>query len=210
MNVSSRLSPLDSTPPHSAQIRHSGETPFTSACHFGHVDIARMLRAACPDLDVNHAPPNGSLATALNGAIAGGHAAVVRYLLLEVQPPAAFIAGPEAPVLTAAGSGFTEILDMILQAAPAVRLTSVDADGRSALVLAARGGHAHAVTALLRHRQWRVPAAELAAARRQQSGDEVARALQNATAEVAVAASVSTTATVADQPANATAEKTEL
>jgi hypothetical protein len=164
-----------------------------------------MLRAARPDLDVNHAPSNGSLATALNGAIAGGHAAVVRYLLLDAQPPAAFIAGPEAPVLTAAGSGFTEILDIILQAAPTVRLTAVDADGRSALVLAARGGHAGAVAALLRHRQWRVPAAELAAARRQQSGDEVARALQNATAEV-----VTMAAAGAEHSANATAEKTEL
>jgi ankyrin repeat protein len=196
------------------QIRHSGETPFTSACHFGHVDAARLLRAARPDLDVNHVPPfNGSLATALNGAIAAGHAAVVRYLLLEVQPPAVFIAGPEGPVLTAASLGFTEILQIILEAAPAVSLTAVDADGRSALVLAALGGHADAVTVLLQHRQWRVPAAELAQARdaaNQHPYDHVMRALQNATETIATVATA-----IADHTANAsevasTGEKTEL
>ena len=200
--------------PRLVQTRLSGETPFTSACHFGHVDVARLLRAARPDLDVNHTPLNGSLATALNGAIAAGHAAAVRYLLLEVQPPAVFIAGPEGPALTAAGLGFTEILQIILEAAPAVSLTSVDADGRSALVLAALGGHADAVAVLLRHRQWRVPAAELALARdaaTQHSHDHVMRALQNATATIATAATV----TVAEHAANASetasaGEKTEL
>ncbi len=137
-----------------------GRSPFQAAAHAGHAQVLQLLSAAAPAGWLWHAPPGG--ACPLAEAAAAGHDAAARGLLLEAALPAltAQLRRPEALVKalgrydptglrwgrwveSAAEGGCEGLLGWLLHGRAGGHVPA------SALLAAAKGGHAGALRALL-------------------------------------------------------------
>lgn len=107
------------------------------AAAFGHEDVARYLHAQGANLHA--AATNGSGYTALTGAVAGGHASIVQWLL-ENGADANYRYGPGYfPLLEAAANGHLAIVKPLL--AHGADANAATRDGKTALALAEERKH---------------------------------------------------------------------
>jgi ankyrin repeat protein len=111
---------------------------FALAAVFGQREIAEYLFAK--GVDVNAAATNGSGYNALTGAVANGHAAIVKWLL-EHGAQANYRYGPgHSPLLEAAANGHLEIVKMLLE--HGADLHQKNNDGKTVLAFAQERKHA--------------------------------------------------------------------
>jgi len=120
---------------------------FALAAVFGHREVAEYLFAK--GANVNAAATNGTGYNALTGAVASGHAAIVKWLL-EQGAEANYRYGPgHSPLLEAAANGHLEIVKMLLEHGADLHQKSTD--GKTALAFAEARKHAE-VAEFLRSR----------------------------------------------------------
>jgi len=107
------------------------------AAVFGHLEVARHL--ASRGADINAVSTNGTGYTALTGAVASGHTAIVEWLLEHGANPNYRYAAGYSPLLTAAANGHLEIVKLLLaHGADAGAITN---DGKSGAALATERKH---------------------------------------------------------------------
>jgi ankyrin repeat protein len=112
---------------------------FALAAVFGHHVVAEYLFSR--GADVNAAATNGTGYNALTGAVASGHAAIVKWLL-EHGAAADYRYGPgHSPLLEAAANGHLEIVKMLLEYGADVHAKTND--GKSVLNIAQERGHSN-------------------------------------------------------------------
>jgi len=134
----------------------ASECPLALASQEGHQSVVRLLLDA-PDIEVNAADEDGW--TALNRAAQRGHVAIVSALLAMpgIDVNAATLIensagsrehGGWTPLMSAASHGHAHVASL-LRAVEGVDLDATNADGSSALLLAAQGKRTACVLALL-------------------------------------------------------------
>ena len=107
------------------------------AAVFGHLEAARYLAANGADIDA--VATNGSGYTALTGAVASGHTAIVEWLLAEGADPNYRYAAGYSPLLTAAPNGHLAIVELLL--AHGADTHAVTNEGKTAVFLATERKH---------------------------------------------------------------------
>jgi len=128
---------VDENPSPSRSFSPDGFPVVALATVFGHLDVARYL--AERGADINAPATNGSGYNALTGAVAGGHAQIVQWLLENGGNPNYRYGPGYSPLLTAAADGHLEILKLLLAHGADLHATSNDA--KSALTLATERNH---------------------------------------------------------------------
>lgn len=91
-----------------------GFTPLALAAFFGHLDAVKVLLES--GADVNFRGPSRFANSALDAAVAGSHAEVVRVLLAARGDPNARSEGNYTPLHKAAAHGDAEIVRLLLDA----------------------------------------------------------------------------------------------
>ena len=114
---------------------------------FGHLEVAEYLFAK--GADINAVATNGTGYNALTGAVAGGHTAIVAWLLENGADPNYRYGAGYSPLLTAAANGHLGILSILL--AGGADLHAKNNDGKTALSFAQERGHAEVIEFLLSH-----------------------------------------------------------
>ncbi|PYU82776.1 MAG: hypothetical protein DMG50_10350 [Acidobacteria bacterium] len=114
---------------------------------FGHLEVAEYLFAK--GADINAVATNGTGYNALTGAVAGGHTAIVAWLLENGADPNYRYGAGYSPLLTAAANGHLGILSILL--AGGADLHAKTNDGKTALSFAQERGHAEVTEFLLSH-----------------------------------------------------------
>jgi ankyrin repeat protein len=136
---------VDEGPAGAGSFSPDGFPVVALAAVFGHLQVAKYL--AERGADVNAPATNGSGYNALTGAVAGGHTAIVAWLLKN-GANANYRYGPGySPLLTAAANGHLEIVKLLL--AHGADPHAISNDGQSALALATERNHA-AISEFLR------------------------------------------------------------
>ena len=107
------------------------------AAVFGHLEVARHL--ALHGADINAVSTNGTGYTALTGAVASGHTAIVGWLLEHGANPNYRYAAGYSPLLTAAANGHLEIVKLLL--AHGADVGAITNDGKSGAALATERNH---------------------------------------------------------------------
>jgi hypothetical protein len=129
-----------------AKDRHSGSTPLTFASAKGHVEVVRWLVDQGAALDERHRCGY----TALGLASSQGHTPVVRLLLERGADPAITIHGARTPLVQASLRGHVATVRCLLDhPSAAATINQREYQGKTALHLAGRNGHAGVVRALL-------------------------------------------------------------
>ncbi|HEY4978434.1 MAG TPA: ankyrin repeat domain-containing protein [Candidatus Acidoferrum sp.] len=129
---------VESNPALAKSFSPDGFPVVALAAVFGNLDAVRYL--AGKGADINAAATNGTGYNALTGAVASGHAAIVKWLL-ETGADANYRYGPGySPLLTAAANGRLEIVKLLIThgADPQAQTN----DGKSVLALAQGRNHA--------------------------------------------------------------------
>jgi ankyrin repeat protein len=120
------------------------------AAAFGHGDVARYF--AEKGSDVNAVSTNGTGYTALTGAVAGSHAAIVQWLLQQ-GANANYRYGPGySPLFEAAANGKLEIVKMLVE--HGADANAVTNDGKTALQIAEERNHPEVAEFLRRRSQF--------------------------------------------------------
>ncbi len=128
---------VDTDPALANSFSPDGFPVFALAAVFGHREVAEYLFAK--GANVNAAATNGTGYNALTGAVASGHAAIVKWLL-EQDAEANYRYGPgHSPLLEAAANGHMEIVKMLLD--HGADLHQKNNDGKTALAFAEERGH---------------------------------------------------------------------
>jgi len=117
------------------------------AAVFGHLEVVRYL--AAQGADINAVSTNGTGYTALTGAVASGHTAIVEWLLQHGANANYRYASGYSPLLTAAANGYLEIVKLLL--ACGADPHAVTNDGKSAIGLATERKHTEVVAFLQSH-----------------------------------------------------------
>lgn len=125
-----------------------GFTPLGLAAFFGHLDAVKVLLEF--GADVNLRGPSRFANTALDAAVAGDHADVVRALLAARGDPNVRSEGDYTPLHKASAHGNVEIVRMLLDAGADPQATR---DGGPRPIDDAREKHHAAVVALLEERE---------------------------------------------------------
>ena len=107
------------------------------AAVFGHIEVAKYLHDKGGD--VNAVSTNPSRYTALTGAVASGHSAIVEWLLANGAGVNYRYGAGYSPLLTAAANGHLEIVKMLL--ANGADLQARTHEGKSADQIAEERGH---------------------------------------------------------------------
>lgn len=115
------------------------------AAVFGHLEIVRFL--ALRGTDINAVSSNGTGYTALTGAVASGHTAIVEWLLQHGANANYRYGAGYSPLLTAAANGHLEIAKLLL--AHGADPHAGTNDGKTATTLATERNHPE-VAAFLR------------------------------------------------------------
>lgn len=128
---------VESDPARAKSFSPDGFPVVALAAVFGHFDVVRYLtdRGA----DINASATNGSGYNALTGAVASGHAEIVKWLLQNAANPNHRYGAGYSPLLTAAANGHLEIVKLLL--AHGTDFHAITNDGRSALTLATERNH---------------------------------------------------------------------
>jgi len=121
-----------------------GFTPLALAAFFGHLDAVKVLLES--GADVNLRGPSRFANTALDAAVVGGSAQVVRTLLAARGDPTARSEGNYTPLHKAAAHGDAEIVRLLLEAGADSRATR---DGGHRPIDDARAKGHEAVVAIL-------------------------------------------------------------
>jgi uncharacterized protein len=103
---------------------------------FGHLPVAQYLFQN--GADINAAATNGTGYNALTGAVTGGHAEIVAWLLANGANPNYRYGPGYSPLLAGAANGHVEIVKMLLQHSADLQARSND--GKGALRLAEEHG----------------------------------------------------------------------
>lgn len=123
-----------------------GFRPLHLAAYFGHAQGAALLLECGADTgSIVDAPPG---LQALHSAVAGGHLAIVEYLLAAEADVNATQQGGFTPLMGAAAGGHETIVQRLLDAGADAR---VQADGKTAADLAVEHGHAELAAAIRSH-----------------------------------------------------------
>jgi ankyrin repeat protein len=115
-----------------------GFTAFALAGFFGRLQVVRVLLSR--GADVNAVGGNAARYTALTGAVAAGHADVVRELLQNGADPGHRYGPGFTPLHEAAANGHAEMVGMLLEAGASA--TARTDEGKTPLDLAREKGHA--------------------------------------------------------------------
>lgn len=107
------------------------------AAVFGHLEVVRYLASRGADIDA--VSTNGTGYTALTGAVAGGHTAIVNWLLQHGANANYRYAAGYAPLLTASANGHLEIVKLLL--AHGADPHAISNEGKSAFALATEREH---------------------------------------------------------------------
>jgi ankyrin repeat protein len=135
---------IDADPSLAKSFSPDGFPVLALAAVFGNFEIAKYLHAKGGD--VNAVSTNGSEYTALTGAVASGHAEIVKWLLENGAEPNYRYANGYTPLLTAAANGHLEILKALL--AHGADLNAKTDDGKNAISFAAERKHPEVETFL--------------------------------------------------------------
>jgi len=124
-----------------------GFPPLGLAAYMGHGDVVTYLISK--RADVNQIGRNPAKFTALTGAVASGHRAVVKILLEAGADPNYWYAGGYTPVLEAAAHGDVRLLELLV--AHGGDVTAETEQGKTAVALALEGKHPVAADWLRKH-----------------------------------------------------------
>ncbi len=128
---------VEKNPTQASSFSPDGFPVVALAAFLGHLEVVQYLAAHGADIDA--AATNGSGYNALTGAVTGGHAAVVQWLLERGANPNYRYSGNYSPLLTAAANGRLDIAKLLL--AHGADLHDATSDGKSALDLARERNH---------------------------------------------------------------------
>jgi ankyrin repeat protein len=103
---------VDANPDLSRSYSPDGFPVFALACAFGHLPVAMYLFEMGALVDAT--ATNGTGYNALTGAVAGGRAEIVDWLLQNAADPNYRYGAGFTPLLTAAANGHLEIVKMLL------------------------------------------------------------------------------------------------
>jgi ankyrin repeat protein len=138
---------VDANPELARSYSPDGFPVFALACAFGHLPVAMYLFEM--GALVNAVASNGTGYNALTGAVAGGRANVVDWLLQNGAESNYRYGAGFTPLLTAAANGHLEIVKMLLLHGADVHAKTND--GKSAAIIAGERKHAE-VAEFLRDR----------------------------------------------------------
>ena len=138
---------VEKAPSQAASYSPDGFPVIALTAVFGHLEVAEYLFAK--GADINAVATNGTGYNALTGAVAGGHTAIVAWLLENGADPNYRYGAGYSPLLTAAANGHLGILSILL--AGGADLHAKTNDGKTALSFAQERGHAEVTEFLLSH-----------------------------------------------------------
>jgi uncharacterized protein len=128
---------VDANPDLARSYSPDGFPVFALTCAFGHLDVAMYLFEMGALVDA--AATNATGYNALTGAVAGGRADVVDWLLQNAAEPNYRYGAGYTPLLTAAANGHLEIVKMLLLHGADVHAKTND--GKSAVAIAEERKH---------------------------------------------------------------------
>ena len=143
---------LRDNPEEKVKVTHfeGGENALMFAVRERHVQCVELLLRHCPEEQVRATNDDGK--TALMFA----SDARCMELLLQYCPEEQAMSADSTnqcttPLMTAAGMGYTSIVQLLLQYSIESQIKAVNRDGANALMYAANDGHAHCLELLLQH-----------------------------------------------------------